>query len=189
MGSKRQLVVFLTFVVGIVLLLTFIFRHNSSTSKSDPKAPKSFNLTEYITTDSEVSMTEEGRINGDDVHRSIRVTVNRDTRTIDVIQGYNGNVITTQSYANNQDAYKAFLQALARTGFGKSRKATVNKVDGVCATGRRYLYNVSENRDPVSYTWTSECLKGTSPVAIDAVKSLFRNQITDYDRIANKVKL
>lgn len=189
MGSKRQLVVFLTFVVGIVLLLTLIFRHNPGGSKTDPKIPKAFVLTDYITKDSEVSMVEDGRINGDDVHRSIRITVNRNMRTLEVIQGYQGKVITTQSYPNNQEAYDAFMHALAKTGFGKSRKAAISNVDGVCANGRRYLYNVTESGDPISYTWTADCQKGTSPVLIGNVTSLFRRQITDYDRIANRVDL
>ena len=180
MRAARQITIFLIFVVGIIVILSLLFG-GSKGSKKNP-AP-SFDLLKYSTRDSKVVAITDGLINGDDEHRAIRITVDRNTRRIDVIQGYQGTIIATKSYDNNQKAYDEFMHALAKTGFGKTRKTTVPSEDGVCATGRRYVFEVIDNNDSVSRTWTANCIKGNTIAVPTKVTNLFRNQITDYDQV------
>ncbi len=188
MSSKRSALIFLIFVVGCILFLWLIFGggKNSGTKKD---APKAFNLVEYVDKNSSVAATTHGRINGDDEHRAVRVTITANNRLVEIIQGYEGKVIDSKSYPNNAKAYKAFLNALSKTGYGKVRKSTVASEEGVCATGRRFTYDLRDSDKLISHTWTANCVKGNAPVSPENVSNLFRRQITDYDEITRNVRL
>jgi hypothetical protein len=180
MRAARQIAIFLVFVVGIVLLLSLFFGGGKKAKKT---TPTNFNITQYINTDSQVVAITDGPINGDDAHRAIRITVDRNSRRIDVVQGYKGNVIVTKSYDNNQKAYDQFLHALALANFGKPRTTTIASEDGVCATGRRFVFEAFNNGDSISRTWTANCMRGNTTAVPSRVTDLFRRQITDYDTI------
>jgi hypothetical protein len=190
MTPKKQFIIFLAFVVGFMLILMLTFGRRSGTNNSgdSKKENKVFELRDYDKKDAEIVATFDGPINGDDEHRSVRVTVTRQARTLEVIQGYQGKVIKTQSYPNNEDAYYDFVHALARTNFGKKRHTNAESEVGACATGRRFVYEVlDENRDSVSRTWAGSCMKGTSFADTDPVNNLFRRQITDYGKLVSGV--
>lgn len=190
MSPKRQVLVFLIFVIGCVLLLSLVFgggRKNNGAKQTPVK--NNFSLLDYIEKDSKVIAITDGRINGDDAHRAVRITVDSNSRRIDIIQGYEGKVIDTRSYDNNPKAYHEFMSALAKTGFGKVKKGNFTTEDGVCASGRRYVFELTENQKSVSRTWTANCAKGSSPASAEAVTSLFRRQITDYDKITTSLTL
>lgn len=195
MSPRKQLVIFFSFVIGCVLLLYLIFgtgggRSGSNSSRSKKKSEdKSIVLTDYIDKDSQVFVTTEGSVNGEDVHRSIRISVSSSYRQIDIVEGYQNKVIKTKTYSNNQDAYHEFMYALSKTGYGKTRKTDIPSEDGVCATGERYIFEVLDNGDSASRTWTADCMKGSSPASPDKVTHLFEEQITDYDDITKDVKL
>src|SRR5665213_3485471 len=71
-------------------------------------------LPDYANTDASVRLTIDGVINGDDAHRAIQITVDKNQRTLNVIQGYQGTVIQTQTFANNEPAFNVFLHALTQ---------------------------------------------------------------------------
>ncbi len=181
MRAARQIAIFLIFVVGIILILSLAFGGKNSGGKK--AAAPDFNVLNYIEKDSKVVSITDGPINGDDTHRAMRITVDRNTRTIDVIQGYQGKVVATKSYPNNQQAYDKFLHALARANFGKTRKTSLTSEEGVCATGRRFIFGVAEGGKSVSRTWTANCAKGNAAATPARVTALFRQQITDYDQV------
>src|SRR5690554_4055350 len=103
----RRAIFVIIVVIALILLGVLIFGGGDDTPRPTPEAARE--LPEYASTDASVVSVTDGVINGDDEHRSIRVTVNRNVRTIDVIQGYQGNVIKTQSFANNEPAFRVFL--------------------------------------------------------------------------------
>lgn len=181
MRAARQIIIFLVVVIGIVLLLSLVFGGNKNTNKQ-PTVQK-ITLVDFAKRDSQVVSITDGVINGDDEHRAIRITVDRNTRTMDVIQGYQGNVIASQSYVNNQQAYAEFLSALAKASFASSRKTSLASENGVCATGRRYVFELLEANKSISRTWTANCVKGNTNADPARVTKLFRNQITDYDKL------
>jgi len=192
MSPRKRLIIFATVVVGFVLLLVLIFgrgsgNNNQKTTKPVPNKP--IVLTDYADKDSKVVLNVSGQINGDDIHREIRITVTRGNRRLEVIQGYQGNVIQTQNFVNNPDAYDTFIRALARINFGKERKTSQTDERGVCATGQRYIFEVYDNNDRISRTWSATCIKGTSLAAPALVLQLFRAQITDYAKLTQKVEL
>lgn len=180
MRTARQITVFLIFVVGIIVVLSLLFGRRNGVNKT---IQSQLDLLSYVDKESRVIATTDGPINGDDAHRAVRITVDKDSRTIDVIQGYQGTVVATKSYPNNQAAYREFLNALNRASFGKSRKSSFTSEEGICATGRRFIFEVTEGAKTVSRTWGANCAKGNSVAVPSKITNLFRRQITDYEEV------
>lgn len=192
MSPRRRLIIFLTIAIGLVLLLVLIFGtgSNKKQTKTEKTATnKTAVLSDYITSDSKMVLTVSGKINGDDIHRSIRISVDSNDRELEVIQGYQGNVIQRQSFVNNMSAYDSFLHALERTGYGKVRKTSDTEERGACATGQRYTFDVINKGKNVSQTWAGTCTRGTSLARAPEVLQLFRAQITGYNTLTNSVNM
>jgi hypothetical protein len=192
MSPRKRFIIFLTVLIGIVLLLMLIFGRgtNNNAKDTDKPAPvKPVVLTDYADTNSYVVLTVGGRVNGDDTHRQIRITVSPDNRQVDIIQGYGNNVIDSRSYPNNRSAYDTFIRSINRANFGTERKTSDTDDRGVCPTGQRYIYEVYEDNKQVSRTWAGSCTKGTSQAVSPLVLQLFRAQITDYGKFTNNVSL
>lgn len=193
MSPRRRLIIFLTISIGLVLLLVLIFgigdSNKNSTSSSKPAKNTPAVLTDYITPESKMVLTIDGTINGDDIHRSIRITVDHNDRELEVIQGYQNNVIQRNTFVNNMSAYDSFVHALGRTGFGKVRKTSDTDIRGVCATGQRYTFEVYDDGKNVSRTWSATCTKGTSMAMAPQVLALFKAQITGYGELTKTVNL
>lgn len=184
-GIITILAAVLLIVVGILL---FGHKPNGKKTSTSSKA-----LPSYSNTNAQVQMITDAQVNGDDVHRQIRITIGRSARTIDIIQGYQGHVIQTESFANNESAYNAFLQAIYGAGFTKSRTTNTTYEYSICALGNRFTYNLintgSKNTD--QSLWTTSCggSSGTSAANTPLLQSLFSNQITDYSTITGSVQL
>src|SRR5258708_8452578 len=103
----RYIIGFLLLIVLVIFSFTFIFRGHSAKPVIRP-----LNLLDYANTSTVVQFTEDGPINADTLHRAVRVTIGRDGNMVSVIQGYQGTVITNNTYPNNEPAYDAFLHAL-----------------------------------------------------------------------------
>jgi hypothetical protein len=182
----------MTIAIGLVLLLVLIFGTGSKSNtknSSKPEPVKAATLTDYVTSDSKMTLTVSGMINGDDIHRSIRISVDANDRQLEVIQGYQNNVIQRNNFVNNMSAYDSFVHALARTGFGKVRKTSETEERGVCATGQRYTFDVTDKGKSVSHTWAGTCTRGTSLARAPEVLQLFRAQITGYSKLTSGVNL
>lgn len=192
MSPRRRLIIFLTIAVGLVLLLVLIFGiggDNNQKKTDKPKANTPAVLSDYITPNSKMVLTTGGKVNGDDIYREIRITIDSSSRELQVIQGYQNNVIQTNTFQNNMNAYDTFVHALQRTGFGKVRKTSETDERGVCATGQRYTFEVFDSNKNVSRTWAGTCTKGTSQANAPQVLQLFRAQITGYGKLTNDVDL
>jgi hypothetical protein len=150
-------------------------------------------LPEYVDTTAAVSMTTDGIVNGDDMHRQIRVTIAQDRRVVEVIQGYSGQVIDSHSFYNTRDAFSVFLKSINNAGFLAKRKNSKAPADpaGQCALGFRYIFVLNNEGEDVSDLWTSSCGTNTGNWggAITTTQTLFRNQIPDYSTLVSNVNL
>lgn len=165
-----------------VLIVTSIFDSKSKSTVSK-KATTQFSLIDYIDKDSAVSVTTGGPIVGEDQYKSIRVTISKQVRTVDVLVGYEMSVQKTTSLANTPAAYDVFLRSLNRAGFANAKTASVNDERGLCPLGSRYSYELKEGSKSVFRTWATTCgrfftFNGNGPL----VQTLFQAQITDYSR-------
>lgn len=175
-------------ILLLVILVVFIFRRGSDEPIPVGEAQKV--LHDYANSEATVSLTTQGRLVGDDKYRSVRVTVGRDFRRVEVLAGYNGIVEKSQDFSNNQTAYDAFLRALEQRGFTKERKAATPDERGACATGNRYVYELKENGDQLQRAWSTSCDAGQGTFAGNQViRQLFQAQITDYGKFISGVSL
>jgi len=186
----RYLFGFIIFILLIIVGLIFVFSDHKKPTPVTNK-PVILPLQEYATSDATVSMTIDGRVNGEDAHRAIRITVSRDSRTLDIIQGYSGRVAETHSFSNSSDAYDVFLRSLKNSGFMVKLKKPTAPDDsrGYCPDGQRTTLVLEKETDTLSSLWSSSCGIGTFGGNIDLVNGLFRDQITDYDALTSQVEL
>lgn len=184
------LVLFFLMATGIVL----ISRGGSKGSnKSEEKtATQEQQLYDYSNSNSaKVVFTTQGAIVGNDQFRSIRITVTRDQRKIEILDGYTNEVKSSRTFANNQAAFDTFLHALLNAGYTKTRNSKVADERGMCPQGFRYTYEVWNNDQQLQHSWSTSCTSkdGTFDGSALTVRRLFQDQITDYDKLVSGVQL
>lgn len=180
--------------IGSLLLILFTVILIFFRGGQPPTAPKTEELKplpDYATTNAEVSMTLDGRINAEEEHRAIRVTVSQYLRTLDVLKGYSGNIASSQSFSNSQDAYAVFLRAINEAGFLlRNKDYKVDDERGKCPLGQRYVFELNEAGDSLSRLWSSTCSKvGTLEGSAATLQTLFKRQITNYNQLTADIRL
>lgn len=196
MFGRRKFIIVMTVIVGFVLLTMLITRIGSGNKPTAPKTKKSpavvkpVSVTEYVQKDSKVVLTIDGKINGDDQHRAVRITISPDLRVAEVIQGYENKVIKSQTDLNNRTAYTDFLYALNRYGFSKERKTSQADDRGACPLGNRYIYEIYNDGNSVMRRWAASCGGiGTSAGSPAQLNDLFQKQVTEYYKFFTGVQL
>jgi len=162
----------------IVLIFVLIFRGFTGGGKSATPAPTPKALTSYASTDAAAQLTIDGPIVADSAHRSVIITVTQFQTQLDVIQGYQGSVIASQTFANNQDSYRTFLKALDLQGFTKGTATSTNSdPTGTCPQGNRYTYALNQFGAPIVKFWANGCGGGNFSGNRPLVRWLFQQQI------------
>lgn len=186
----RYLIGFLLFIAALILLLVFVFRGGSKTST--PATSSTINLTSYAQTDSVLKVTIEGPQIATENHRAIRITVGRDIREVEVLKGYNEEVLRSNVYSNDQAAFDEFIRGVNLAGFIKANKASAQTDErGFCATGMRYIYELDNGSQHITRLWSDSCgdkqatFAGTGPL----IRQLFEAQIPDYLKLTGDVSL
>jgi hypothetical protein len=187
MYYRRLVFLFFTFILFIVFLVVLL-GHGHKTAVN-PVHVKT--LPEYANTTAAVIMTTDGLINGDDLHRQIRITISQDQRSLEVIQGYSGHVIDSHTFYNTNAAYNVFLRAINYSGFLSKAKNSKAPTDerGQCPVGFRYIFELNNQGNDVSRLWTSSCAVGTWGGNLETVQGLFNAQIPNYPTLTDKVNL
>ncbi len=191
MFRRGRIIIALTIIVGLVLLLNLIFGGNKNQSSNSSKAgkPQPTALTDYTERDSKVIFTQDGRINSEQDHRSIRITVTKNSATLEVLQGYQGKVIQANAFANNTDSYRTFLRSIERFAFNKKRTANVGDDQGVCPLSRRYISEIVESGQEKMRLWAADCQQGSSAGNTQQIAALFQQQIPNYGNLVSRVQL
>lgn len=178
-------------VVLVVILFNFvrnIFRGDEST----PQTARRVNLVEEARAGKPVRYTMYGVVNGQEIHRDIRITIGPGTRLIEVVQGYNGQVIKSEEFPNTSEAYRTFAAALNGAGYALSVGPEGRGIeDQSCPLGRRYAYEVAPDSNDISRTWSTSCAtnQGTFGGNAQQVRSLFQRQIPDYEQFVRGIRL
>jgi hypothetical protein len=181
--------------VGIVILLllllvVFVFRRDNKPANPAQNTGTVAQLVDYADKNSEVSLTTIGKVVGNEQHRSVRITVSANERRIEILSGYDQQVLSSQTYANNQEAYETFLSALGGQGFTRSKKTSITDPRSVCPTGLHYQYLVTENSEEKSNLWSVSCDKsGSFSGRSGTIRELFQRQIPDYNQQVRGITL
>lgn len=180
-------------IVGLFLLIIWLafgnHKNNSSqTSTQDTTMPS---IGSIASSNATVSFLTDGIINGNDTHRQIDITVSKNSRTLTVYQGYQGTVVLSKAFANNQSAFEQFLSAINTAGFFTKRDTTISSPDGQCPLGYRYIYSSTNIANAPTSLWKATCSakSGTFGGNSGTVNQLFQNQITDYNQLISGVQL
>src|SRR5689334_15771161 len=89
----------------IILILVLLLRGGGSGAP----APKALKLADYVSGDSAAHLVIDGPIVADQNHQAIQIDVDANQVTFRLVNGYEGEVVDQQTYANNQDSYTNFL--------------------------------------------------------------------------------
>jgi hypothetical protein len=131
----------------------------------------------YANTSATATLLMDGPTIINQDHRQIKITVSNTTNQIDIIKGYEGQVIDSRTYPSNSSAYASFLQSLKLLGFARGSKATVD-YRGFCPTGSRYLYSFNDGQTDLFTFWSTSCGgQGTFRGNPTGVRQLFIAQI------------
>lgn len=190
------------FVLGaimiVIIVVSLIFNsqnsNKSSSSSNNQKqtqqSPKI--LTDYAIPGTSVSFTQDGLINANLPHRSINITVSSDRSVLTIYEGYDGKVLNSYTFANNQDSYKQFLSALNNVGYTtQSKNTSTSGPDGQCPLGYRYMLENTNMPGIPESLWTTSCskVKSTFGGSLSRTQTLFTRQIPDYSKLTSSVNL
>jgi hypothetical protein len=171
---------FLAAVALIVIVFILIVRGFSGGGRPAVQTE----LVDYAKTQTVMRMIVSGPVNIDQEHRSVSVVIGRTSNQIELVGGYQGNVLQTQTYTSNENAYATFLRALDLQGYTRGNDDPEREDSrGYCPTGKVYTFQIITGSDTVQNFWTTSCGGGTFRGDTSIVRTLFREQIPDYSAI------
>jgi len=178
--ALRNIIVVLVGLGLIVLVIVLLVKGFSS----GPSKPTHLvDVSKYADTPAVSTLLMDGPTNLDQDHYQVKITVSNTTNEIDVIRGYQGSVIRSQTYVNNSSAYASFLQSLQLLGFSKGTNSTVD-YRGFCPTGDRYIYSFNDGQTDLFSYWSASCGgQGTFQGSAQPVRNLFERQINTQDLV------
>lgn len=191
-GVIFGIVVIVLLVVGFNLIRNILSPDTPREESCQEQRKEKVDLLGAPAADKQVRYTVNGPIVGKEQHRAVRITVDRNNRTVDVIEGYEGRVIKTQSTSNTQDAYQAFVDALNGANFTKEFKAQGRGIESqLCPLGQRYAYELGMGTSDAFRTWSNSCSadQGTFGGNRSVVQTLFQKQIPNYNQFVSGVQL
>jgi hypothetical protein len=179
---------FVAFMIalGLLFLVVFLLFHSGSKPKVQ-LTPKT--LDSYATTDAEAVLTIDGPINAAQNHQQVRITVSRDDVTFEQLQGYDGNVVNMQSYANTENAYTVFLFSLAHAGFTKGdNNPALSDERGFCALGDRFIFQLQQDGQDIERYWSTSCGNSKTYLGSPSLTiNLFQAQVPDYSKLTQDI--
>jgi hypothetical protein len=151
-----------------------------------------FVLSEQNNPRSSVRFTIIGKTSAPEDHRRFRFTISQDARRVDLIKGYDGNVIDTMRLANTPNSYQEFLYALESEGYTLEREEpTVTDRRGQCSDGKMYTYTARLNGVVMSDLWSVSCSRkpGTFGGNRNDIVRLFERQFPEFNDFERGVRL
>lgn len=176
----------LAIVLVLVISIIVIARSGGNTSRNN-----AINVANYGTNlSSAATETTYGYLVGENQRVAVQVVVNPSTRTINILSGYENNVVNTQTYSNTPAAYQAFLGGLANAGFELSKPTSQVNMFGVCPLGDTYTYELNNGEKDVINSWSTSCRAsdGTFKGSASLVLQLFQMQIPNYFTFTNNLQ-
>jgi len=190
-GSRVRIALF-AFIAIVVLIFSIwgvssIARSVFKPNKSKTNTTEIINPTDYAKADTSAKLQTGGPIVGDEKYVSYEIEITENSRKITTYTGYQHAVASFKQYDNNTEAYRTFLVALQNNNFTKRLNGTTTDDEtAACATGRRFVYILADQQEPLSRLWNTSCSsgnRGTMGGSATAIRSLFKAQIPDIATI------
>ena len=179
------------FAVVFVLIASIFWVVNSGGPEPNAPVENAVVLTEYADTSAKVVYELHGELVGEGERQSIRITIDRNQRLFEVLDGYQQKVMVSKSFPNNAAAFEEFGYGLSRAGFVLEQYARFETEKGVCPNGNITIYKLVDAGEDVSRLWGSTCSEkdGSFDGNRRVVKDLFEDQIPEYRDLARDVNL
>ena len=186
-GSRLR---FALVTIGAIILLilsiwgiTSIARNLLGGNKSTSSTVKQINLDDYTNSGSAFSYTAQGPIVADENFQSYQITVTQNYRELKIFKGYNKTLVSNQHFGNNNEAYTNFIKALAHANFTSKNKNSEDE-KGACASGDRFIYQMTSDNQDVVRSWGSTCGGSGNYTGLGgATRLLFKAQIPDINNL------
>ncbi len=182
------ILVFIITAIVLIILIVSLFRGLNTSSSPKSVISSSYSLSDSGAVDTTVKYTISGPIVAEEKYQSVRITIDKSSRKLEVIRGYKGVVEKAQTLPNNKEAYDAFLHALKAAQFTNYRESKAD-IKTSCVTGNRYQYELSVANVKKVDTWTTSCSSKLGTFVGDAGNTalLFRAQIPNYSDFTNGI--
>jgi len=182
---------FLGFLIAIGLVILVIILVVKGLGNNNTTGPQPKPLSSYANTDAVASLLIGGPIIADQNYQQIEISISQVSSQISIINGYQGTVVNTKIYANNTNAYSAFLSSLQHYGFNLGNSNYAHKTPaGFCSSGNTYTYSLTNGSDTIFSYWGATCVgEGDSRGIITNINNLFKLQIPDYNQITSTTTL
>jgi hypothetical protein len=176
---------FLGFLIAIGLVALVIILVVKGLGNNNATGPQPKPLSSYANTDAVASLLIGGPIVADQNYQQIEISISQVSSQISIINGYQGTVVNTKIYANNTNAYSAFLSSLQHYGFNLGNSNYAHKTPaGFCSSGNTYTYSLTNGNDTIFNYWAASCAKeGNFEGVVANINNLFQLQIPDYKQI------
>lgn len=186
------LVIAIIFIVVLFNLVRNILAGGEQ-DRQQPQNSQKVDLLAVPSKDQAVQYSVSGPVVGREEHRSIRIKIDRDTRTFEVLRGYGNEVIKSQETPNTLEAYEAFIAALNGAGFTNSVAPEGRGQElQSCPLGRIYSYEIEPGTRDSFRTWSNSCSskkEGTFTGNNKVIQTLFQRQIPNYNKLTSDVRL
>ncbi len=177
-----RIIIFLLVLTGLIWLVVVLFQNVLSNGNNTANPATKLSLQSYAGTNAVASMYIDGPVVANQDHNAVRITVDRNQSSIEIIKGYDDQVVALQVFPNTQASYLEFLSALDEAGYtnGKSDPALQND-KGVCPFGNRYIYTLTDGSKEILHYWTTNCsgVSGTYSGKAALTRQLFLRQIPE----------
>lgn len=183
---------YITFVlmVLVILIASIILIFNRKPSNTPISGPN-VNIVNYVDSGATVVFTEYGELTSEEERTAIRISVSRNQRKLEILQGYNEKVVKEQILSNTGAAYDEFMNGLKKAGYDKYKKPKYTDDKGVCVEGIKTTYKLIDNGEALLSLWSTSCDKsdGNFGGSSELVKWLFEKQIPEFETITENVEL
>jgi hypothetical protein len=182
---------FLGFLIAIGLLALVIILVVKGLSGNNSTAIQTKPLSSYANTDAVAGLVIDGPIVADQNYQQVQIYISQTYSQINIINGYQGAIVNTQTFENNPSAYSAFLSALQEFGFGEITANFKYKTPaGFCSFGDSYSYSLVNGGNNIINSWATSCGgEGNFKGIVSNVNQLFISQIPTYQKITANTSL
>lgn len=181
----------LTVLAVVFILIASIFWLRSGTPDDSQQQEDIVVLTDYVDSSARVVYELHGELVGDDQRQAIRITIDRNQRVFEVLDGYRRDVVQKETFNNNPAAFEEFMYGLERAGFTNDKEPQFDTEKGVCPNGNITIYKLSEKSDDISRLWSASCDEdlGSFDGNERTVEDLFEDQIPEYRDLVRDLEI
>lgn len=171
--------------IGLIILFVILLLRAIFGGGGEAPVEQRINLADYENTGVIMRLMTEGPINANELHRQVYIEVGRDNNKIQLVHGYQGEVVRQEQVNSNSSAYGSFLRAIDLLGYTNGNKSkAVADYRGHCPFGNRYIFQIMDGNDVKQQFWSTSCgNEGSFRGQADQVVQLFQAQIPGYNDI------